>query len=429
MLATYLNAFSRFSHDIRMYLITSFMIGFSYIGIVAVLLNLYLLRLGYGPVFIGWVAASTALAFALSSLPAGAMGSYWGNRRVVIAGVTIVGVSVGVIPLAEFLSTTWQASFILGTRLLGGFGFALYAVNYMPYLVAVSAPADRDYVFSIQVALSGLAGFIGSLIAGMMPDAFASLLELNVDGPAPYRYPLYIGGLIIAPAVIALLTTSEGEQIPSAAEKVDKVQPDTQIGLFVIIGLLALTALCRNGSESAARSFFNIYLDAELGVSTPRIGALTALSQVLAIPAALAAPALVNRLGKSATIVWGTAGIAVGLILMALIPHWITAGIGFLGVVGMRSMTRAVLNSYQMEIVALDWRSLTAGVVSTAMGLGYSIMAFGGGYLIVTMGYKGLFLTGAGLAVAGAVMFAGYFRVPRGEYARESVSGSLVSKL
>lgn len=62
MFATYLSAFGRFSHDVRMYLITSFAIGFSYIGIVAVLFNLYLLRVGYGPVFIGWVAGSTALA-------------------------------------------------------------------------------------------------------------------------------------------------------------------------------------------------------------------------------------------------------------------------------------------------------------------------------------------------------------------------------
>ena len=156
MFATYLSAFGRFSHDVRMYLITSFAIGFSYIGIVAVLFNLYLLRLGYGPVYIGWVAGSTALAFALFSLPAGAIGSYFGNRRVVIAGVALVGLSVGVVPLVEVLPVAWREGFILITRLLGGLGFALYAVNSMPYLVAASAPEDRDYVFSIQVSVSGL---------------------------------------------------------------------------------------------------------------------------------------------------------------------------------------------------------------------------------------------------------------------------------
>lgn len=207
----------------------------------------------------------------------------------------------------------------------------------------------------------------------------------------------------------------------STASDSTGAESNVRFGLLVIIGMLAFTALYRNGSESAARSFFNIYLDAELGVSTQTIGYLTAFGQVFAIPAALAAPILVACLGKTGTIVWGTAGIAVGLILMAVIPHWITAGIGFLAVVGMRAMTRTVLNSYQMEIVALDWRSITSGTVSTATGLGYSLMALGGGYLIVTMGYKGLFLTGAAMAMVGALLFAGYFRVPRGEYAQGNI--------
>lgn len=415
MLTAYVSALGRFSHDVRMYLITSAMIGFSYMGIVAVLLNLYLLRLGYGPIFVGLVGGSTALAFAISSLPAGALGSRWGNRRVVITGVTLVAASIGVVPLVEHLPKDWQPGTILATRLLGGFGFALYSVNSTPYLVAVASPEDRSYVFSVQVALSALAGFIGSLIAGFMPDTFAALLDLSLDDPDPYRYPLYVAGLLMSLAIAALLTTGEYDLQPAEAKD---GPADMKTGLLLVIGLLAVTALCRNGSESAARSFFNIYLDAELGISTPRIGALTAFGQVVAIPAALATPLLVAKLGKTATIVFGTVGISASLVLMALVPHWATAGLGFFGVVGMRSMTRAVLNVYQMEIVALGWRSLTSGTVSTAMGLGYSLMALGGGYLIVTMGYRGLFLTGAVLAAAGALMFGGYFRVPRGEYAR-----------
>lgn len=416
MFTIYIGAMKRFSHDVYMYLITSAMIGFSYMGIVAVLLNLYLLRLGYGPVFIGWVAGSTALAFALSALPAGAFGSRWGNRRVVIVGVALVGASIGLLPLAEFLPPDWQPAAVLANRLLGGFGFALYSVNYNPYLVAATPPADRGYVFSVLVALSALAGFIGSLIAGFMPDLFALSLDLSLDDPGPYRYPLFLAGLLIVPAILALLTTNEINVQPRKVP--ESSQSGVQSGLLFMIGLLAVTALCRNGSESAARAFFNIYLDAELGVSTPRIGTLTAFSQVLAIPAALLAPLVVARFGKTTTIVMSTAGIAISLSLMALVPHWATAGLGFLGVVGMRSMTRAVLSVYQMEIVALEWRSLTSGIVSTAMGIGYSVMALGGGYLIVTMGYSGLFWTGAGLAAISALLFVGYFRVPRGEYAR-----------
>jgi predicted MFS family arabinose efflux permease len=50
-------------------------------------------------------------------------------------------------------------------------------------------------------------------------------------------------------------------------------------------------------------------------------------------------------------------------------------------------------------------------------GLSSGTMALLGGYLIAAVSYQALFLTGALLAVLGGVIFAFYFRVPRGELA------------
>jgi hypothetical protein len=55
-----------------------------------------------------------------------------------------------------------------------------------------------------------------------------------------------------------------------------------------------------------------------------------------------------------------------------------------------------------------------------AWGLGSSIVSFGGGYIIASSGYRSLFLIGAGLTMAGAVIFRAYSRVPRGELAQGS---------
>ena len=54
MVAAYWRALRLFSRDVHFYLITAALIGFTVFGgIYAVLLNLYLLRLGYGPPFVG----------------------------------------------------------------------------------------------------------------------------------------------------------------------------------------------------------------------------------------------------------------------------------------------------------------------------------------------------------------------------------------
>lgn len=204
MLTNYLRQLRLFNYDVRMYMITAALIGFNYFGIVSVLLNLYLLRLGYGPDFIGLVNVSTALAFAFSSLPSGALSNRFGYRKIVV----VVGAGIGLLPLAELFTDFWRDAGVLTAHILGGVGFALYIVNANPYLVAATSMVERDHVFSMQVALLPLAGFIGSLVAGILPG-FSLYLDTTLEQVAPYRYPLLLAALLHLPAVVALLTTRE----------------------------------------------------------------------------------------------------------------------------------------------------------------------------------------------------------------------------
>jgi hypothetical protein len=74
MVTTYAQKLRLFNRDVRLYMVTWILAGFCFVGIYMVLFNLYLLRLGYDPEFIGLVNAAGSLAFAILSLPAGALG-------------------------------------------------------------------------------------------------------------------------------------------------------------------------------------------------------------------------------------------------------------------------------------------------------------------------------------------------------------------
>ena len=415
--ATYLQTLRLFSRDVRMYLFTAALVGFSFFGIMNVLLNLYLLRLGYGPAFIGLVNGAPALAFAASSLPAGVIGDRWGYRRSAILGVSLISVGATFLPLAEYLPASWQAAGIVVIRIINGLGFALYIVNVNPYLMGATAPGERNHVFSIQGALFPLAGFAGNLVAGIMPEIFAGGLGVSLDHPAPYRYPLILAGLLLIPAVLVLFTT----QKVASGQPTATIKPTSEGGPYLLMAWLALTAFLRMTGEGAARTFFNVYLDTDLGVSTARIGVLIALSQIVAGPAALAAPMLIMRSGKISIIVSGSLGMAGSLLLMGLLPHWSGVSLGFIGVIGLLSITGAVTNVMQMEIVRPGWRGATSGLSSMAMGLGFATMALGGGYIVPILGYRGLFLVSAGLVTTSALLFWLYFRIPRGEYARPQI--------
>jgi len=67
MTASYLQALRQLNRDVRLFLVTAFLFGFGYAGIYFLLVNLYLLRLGYELEFIGLFVATGALSFAVFS--------------------------------------------------------------------------------------------------------------------------------------------------------------------------------------------------------------------------------------------------------------------------------------------------------------------------------------------------------------------------
>ena len=419
-----------YNHDVKMCLLASALLGFSYFGFVGVLLNLYLLRLGYDPSFIGVVNAGAPIAFAICSVPAGMLGRRIGSRKATIAGITILALSIGLMPLAEWLPMAWRNAGFVVTRLLTGLGFALYQVNTNPYLISATTEAERNEVFSLQVGLLPAAGFFGSVVSGFLPGMLAGWLDVTLTDPAPYRYPLILASLLLLPAAGVLFSANEAEY-DQLAEPVDKLNPvvaseqSKRAALLdgpmpiMIIALLAITATTRMAGEGAARTFFNVYLDADMGVSTVTIGLLAAFGQIVAGPAALFAPIMAIHSGKAATVALATGGIALGLFLMGLIPHWAGVGLGFITVTGMLSITRAMTNVMYMEIVRPNWRSLTSGVTSAAMGVGFATATLGGGYVINAVGYQMLFLLGGASVTASALIFWLSFRKPRGEYIQQ----------
>ena len=415
-------ALRMFHADVYKYLMAASLVGFSYFGFVSVLLNLYLLRLGYGTDFIGLVNGSTALAFALSSLPAGALGGRFGMRRLVVTGMAFLATGVMLLPVAALLPAGSARDVgIVAMRLISGVGFSLYMVNAYPYLVAATSARERPHAFAVLAALPPIAGFAGSLVAGALPAWLAARLGLAAAAPGPFALVLILAGVILLPTTLVLRRTRDRElarrRPPRAARTRDAPGARRADGtLYLLIFFLAITALLRVAGEGAARTFFNVFLELDLGASTSRIGLLVAFGQLVAGPAALAAPALAARAGKVHVIVITTLITAVSLVIMGLIPHWVTAGIGFTVAIGMRSITQSVSSVVHMEIVPANWRRATSGVVSMAMGFGFTSMSLGGGYLIPVLGFSGLYLLAAAITAVSAVIFWFYFRVPQGEY-------------
>jgi MFS family permease len=413
MAATYPHALRLFSRNVRLYLITAALIGFTFIGgVYPVLFNLFLLRLHYASESIGLFNAAGLLASALGCLPAGALGRRWGSRRAMIAGLSLAAVAYLLLPQAELVPASVRTGWLLITDALGALGIIVYVVNGIPFLTSATGREERNHVFAVQAALWPLAGFAGSLAAGLLPGFFARSLHVSLRDATPYRYPLLIAAVLLIPAVLALLATREGDVARAADRRTAAGR--APVG---VIALLAVVLLLQVGGEGAARTFFNVYLDVHLHVATALIGTLMAAGQLLAVVAALAMPLLAARWGTGRTFVVASAGMALCLLPLALFHHWVAAGFGFMGMIALASITRPAINVYQMEAVVEGWRPAMSGATTMASGLGWAAMALGGGYVITASGYRSLFVLAASVIAAATLLFGAYVRLSRGALA------------
>jgi MFS family permease len=418
LIADYVRALRGFNRDVRLYLFTTALLGFAVFGgIYPVLFNLYLLRLGYGPDFVGLIGSVVGLAFAGFSLPAGLISRKWGGRRTMVAGMGIATVMFMLLPLAEFVPSGLRSGWLMVCSFTRATGFALYWVNARPFLMSATTEHERAHVYSVQGAMFPLTGFVGSLIAGLLPGFFARLLGVSTDHPAPYRYPLWMVSVLLVPAVIALRSIREfstGQQ-PERRDRSERGRAP-----LALIGVLSVALFFQVTAQSALMGFFNVYMDDGLGVPTSTIGTLSAVAQLLSASAALVTPALSKRWGNRRTFVWSSLGAALCMLPLALVPHWAAVGLGYLGMTALYGTSFPAVNVYQMELVSAEWRTAMSGATAMANGLNWSATSFVGGQVIERWGYSPLFLASAGLTVIGALLFGAYVGKQRVEGREES---------
>jgi MFS family permease len=405
MTSDYLQKMRLFSRDVWLYLIAAAAVGAGLFGVLGVTRNLYLLRLGYGPEFIGLTAAVGSVAWAAIAFPAGAIARRWGIRRTMVLGLATVIVATVLFSCAEFVPDRSRVPWIVVLGALSQIGMTLFMVNAYPALAGATDESERPHAFSLWLAIIPLAGFAGALVAGQLPGLFARWFGLLIDAPGPFRYTLWVGAACFLPGVLAVLATQKvgGADAASASRATGGAAP------IAVIAVLALTALLTKAAVGTPQGFFNVYLDADLGLSTASIGTLMAIAQLVSAGAVLSAPMLMARLAQHGTFALACAGMVTGLLLLGSVPQWLAAGLGYTLLSAMAFVADASFNVSSQEAVAPGWRSTVAGANFMAEGISRTAVGAAGGLAIVAYGYRPVFLFVAMLAAGAGAIFWTYF--------------------
>jgi MFS family permease len=416
MFNQYLSTIRQFNRNVYLFLITLGLAVLILDGVYAVVFNLYLLRLGYDPTFVGKINSIGLLTFALASMPAGSLGSRWGSRRAMIVGLYIVFVGGLLLPFAGMIVPDLQEVWLFVTYPVMFFGYALFFVNGVTFLMAATKPDQRNLAFSAQTAIFSLAGFVGGLLGGLLPGLFAMAFALPENAPAAYRFPLWVGALLLIPGIWAASSTTQEPPKPrirqSGGLSLASLRSIDHSYLWLLVAVSVVRVLTVSGM-AVTNTFFNVYMDQSLHVTTAQIGMITATARLISIPIALSMAALAAKWGSYRLVIYACLGTAIALLPLALVPLVGAAAIGFIGVGAASVIRYPAFLVYSMELVREDQRQTMSGLSEMTAGVSFSLMALLGGYIITSSGYTSLFLTGAIFVFAGAAFFAAYFRRSR----------------
>lgn len=404
-MAEYWNTMRLFSPSLRRFLMAMTLELTVFFGILAVLQNLFLLRLGFDTKFIGLILGLGQLVWAITALPAGYISSRLGLRNGMLLGNAVSAVALGLMLLVEALPQNMWPLWLMGSQALMMVGMAFISVCLTPYLMVVTGERERHHAFAVFQALFPATAFIGSLIGGWLPGPIATALGMTLDQAAPYGLALWAGPPLILLANWPLWKTDPGKTaVQDAQHAAGERAP---IGLLLFFGVVVYLAAI---SQGTVRAFFNVYLDTGLAVPSAQIGTIMGVAQLLPVAAALAAPLLIARWGTDYALAGAIVGVAASLFLLAIVPTLWMVAVAYMAVIATLTVMATTRDMLSQEIVTPRWRTSISAVLMIGLSLGWSTAAMAGGYLIETLGFGALYFIGGLSSLLAAVLFAGTLR-------------------
>jgi MFS family permease len=408
-MADYLQILRSFSPSLRRFLLASSLATTVYFGIMAVLFNLYLLRLGFDARYIGLLAGLGQVVWAAAALPAGMLSSRIGLRNSIQLALAIFGLSIALTLLVELVPEARWEAWLLGCYVVLNIGIALYTVNVPPYLMAVTGERERRHAFASLAAVLPATALIGSVIAGVVPGMLASRLGMTLEQPDPYRMTLWLGPILCWLGILPLLGADPARVAGRGGEAGHVITSSSRapLGLLTFWGIVVFLAAV---GEGAVRTFFNVFMDTALHVSPAAIGTVMGVAQILPIAVALSLPLLMARWGTSKTFIRANLAMAVCLaVLAAATGVWMAAG-AYVAIIAVLTLTGTSRDMLGQELVIPRWRTSSQGVAMIGMALGWATAGIVGGTLIEAAGFGALFLAGAVAAVLATILLFGYLR-------------------
>jgi len=389
----------KYSRDAWLLIAVSAVFAVGFAGIQNLLRVLYVLRLGFGPEYVGLFNASGAMSYMAMSLPSGALGQRLGARKTMLIGSVVAVLGLAALPMSESAPDALRAVWPIASQVLTSLGWSMVNINLVPALVAATTVENRAGAYAINSSVRCLGTFLGTIVGGMLPALFGGVSGETLDAPGPYGLSLWVAAVLSIVAVVPVAMV-RGGRAPAARTHGEDPEPFP----FGSVAFLVSHVVLIHGGWATLQAFGNAYMDTDLLLPASVIGAITGLAQLFSTGTSLVTPKISRRFGDGWTLMASAVAMGLSLAPIALIPHWSAAGLARIGNLSFEAIWLPALQVYQMARVSDRWRSLAYSIVNMAMGLAFASVSLIGGYIAASAGYQTLFIAGLALCMAGAAL-------------------------
>jgi MFS family permease len=365
-------------------------------GSIAVILVLYLARLGLDGVAIGLILSLTLVGDTVISLWLTTHADRVGRRRILIIGAVLMAIAGVVFAVTDAFALLLVAATI-GVISPSGNEVGPFLAVEQASLTNTIEDRRRTHVFAWYNLAGSVATAVGALAAGLIVTAVEAA---GFDDLAGYR------SVMLVYAAIGLAIAALFSRVSAAVEV--SAPADTSVarrlGLHrsrnTVLGLSGLFAIDAFAGGLVMQSILAFWFHQTYGVSEALLGGIFFAANLLAAASALAAARIAARIGLINTMVFTHLPSNVLLILVPLMPNLPLAIALLLARFSISQMDVPTRQSYTIAVVAPDERSAAAGVTGIARSIGAALSANLAGPLVATPALAALpFFIGGGLKI------------------------------
>lgn len=357
-------------------------------GLAALLLPIYLTRLGFGAFAIGAIVTATLLGTALLTLAVGLIAHRHSRRRLLLAAALLMAATG-----AGFATVTafWPLLVIAfaGTINPTSGDAGVFLPLEQTVLAEAVEPARRTALFARYSLVGSLAGALG-VLAASLPDYAAAWLGWTDIAGMRATFALY--GILGLSTVLLYRPLS-----PAAAAAHEVPQAPLRQSKKLVYGLAALFGMDSFGTGFFVQSLLALWLYRTFTISVTTTAAILFWSGLFSAASYLLAAPLARRIGLVNTMVWTHLPSNLFVILIPFAPNLAIAIGLLLARSALSQMDVPTRNSYVMGVVAPEERPAAASLTAVPKTFAWAAGSLISGYLLALSSF------GWPLVIGGAV--------------------------